>query len=172
MRPRLWVALAVLGGALCVSGCSSAYVPEGAAPGVRVNSPQAPYARVRMNTVNIIDKSLQRWDVTTHRPFWAQIFGGGRKEKDKYGKIAVESNNARRTPTGTLEVWAVLRNRTDYALQVEGRTQFFDSSEAPVEGPTAWQRVHLPPNSVGNYKEYSTAIEGISYYYVEIREGR
>ncbi len=47
-----------------------------------------------------------------------------------------------------------------------------NSRRAPSEGPTAWQRVHLPPQSVATYKEFSTKIQDINYYYVEIREGR
>ncbi len=142
-----------------LSGCSrtAVYVPEGPGPGVKVESELAPYATVRMNTVNILDKSLEDWQ-------------GG--EKGKKGKIAVESTNARRTPSGTVEVWTVLRNRTDFPLQIEGRTQFFDRDQAPVEGPSAWKRVFLPPNSVATYKETSTKVMEIGYYYIEIREGR
>ena len=109
-----------------------------------MRDPHAPYATVRLNTVNIIDKSLANWHG---------------KEDEKYSKIAVEQTNSRRTATGTLEVWATLRNRTDYPLQIEGRSQFFDSDQAPVEGPTAWQSVFLPANSVATYKEFSTKVE-------------
>ena len=84
----------------------------------------------------------------------------------------MESTNGRRTPTGTIEVWAVLRNRTDSPLQIEGRAQFFDADRAPAEGPTAWQRVFLPPNGVATYKEASTKVLQIAHYYIEIREGR
>jgi len=138
-----------------LSSCTEVEVDEGATPGVRVDDPRAPYATVRMNTVNIIDESLQNWE-----------------DEDRRGKIAVESTNSRRTPTGTLEVWAVLRNRTDYSLQIEGRTQFFDRDRVPVEGPTAWQRVFLPPKSVATYREFSTKVREIGYYYIEVREGR
>ena len=127
-------------------------IKEGASPGVRVDDKRAPYATIRYNTVAILDKSLQRIN--------------GR------GKIAVESSGARRSPTGTLEAFAVLRNRTDYPLQIEGRVQFFDAQKFPADGPTAWQRVYLPPNSVAGYKELSTQVHGIGYYYIEIREGR
>jgi len=157
MRITIKFAILVVAFFLFLSGCKTVDVREGPGPGVRVRDPQAPYAGIRMNSVAIIDKSLEEW------------YG---KPKEKRGKIAVESTSARRTPTGTLEVWAVLRNRTDYPLQIEGRTQFFDRDEAPVEGPTAWQRVHLPPQGVATYKELSTKVQEIAYYYVEIREGR
>ena len=146
---------------IAFTACRNIY-SEGAAPGVRVRSDDAPYARIQMNTVAIVDDSLQ----TVER----KIFTG--RKPVVTGKIAVEASNARRTPTGTLEVWATLRNRTDYDLQVEGRATFFDAQEVPVEGPTAWQRVYLSASSVGAYKEMSTRISDVAYYYIEIREGR
>ncbi len=138
-------------------GCTRYAVREGAGPAVHIRDPQVPQAQIRWNSVAIIDDSLEDWQG---------------KKKGRKGKIAVESTNARRTPTGTVEVWAVFRNRTDYALQIEGRTQFFDREQAPVEGPTTWQRVFLPPNGVATYKEISTKVMEIGYYYIEIREGR
>lgn len=138
-------------------GCAHSMVREGPGPGVRIRHIDAPQAQIRWNSVAIIDDSLENW----HGREW-----------EKKGKIAVEATNARRTPTGTVEVWATLRNRTDFPLQIEGRTQFFDSGKAPVEGPTAWQRVFLPPNAVAAYKETSTKVMEIGYYYIEIREGR
>jgi len=146
----------VAGLAVCV-GCTRTIVREGAAPGLRVRGERAPYAQVRMNTVNILDDSLQDWQGD---------------EKDRRGKIAVESTNSRRTETGTVEVWAILRNRTDHPLQLEGRVQFFDQTQAPVEGPTAWQRIYLPPNAVATYTEISTRVMDVGNYYIEIREGR
>lgn len=166
---RVW--LSCLAAALIAAGCVVS-VHEGAAPGVRVQDSRAPQAGIRLNTVNIIDKSLQKWDGDKRDPKWLALLKNNPEEAKKYSKIAVEATNARRTPTGTVEVWATLRNRTDYPLQIEGRAQFFDSSQAPVEGPTAWQRVHLPPNSVATYKESSVKVMEIGYYYIEIREGR
>ena len=153
-------------------GCTTTYVSEGPAPGVRVRDPRAPGAQLRMNTVNIIDKSLQNWDGKVYDPPWSSIFQSGPKERHKRSKIAVESTNSKRTPTGTLEVWALLRNRTDYPLQIEGRTQFFDADKNPLEGPTAWKRVDLAPNSTATFRDYSTKTDAVAYYYVEIREDR
>ena len=141
----------------CLCGCGQPPLREGASPGVNVNHPMAPYAKPRMNSVGILDKSLADWQ--------------GRDDRRR-SKIAVEATDSKRTQTGTLQVWATLRNRTDYPLQIEGRTHFYGPDQDPVEGPTAWQRLHLPANSVGHYKEFSTRIEGIEFYYIEIREGR
>ncbi len=147
------------------SGCTTTSIQEGPFPGMRVDSPTPYSAGIRMNAVAILDRELQNWYV------YEKTLTGS-VEHGKVGKIAVESTGARRSPTGTLETWAVLRNRTDYDLQIEGRVQFFDKDKAPVEGPTAWQRVFLPANGVSNYKEFSTNVMDIGYYYIEIREGR
>ena len=159
------ICIATLGG--MTSGCSTVDIREGAAPGVRV-----PERGIRLNTVVILDESLQKWDGKVFDPPWSKIFRFSSEEKRKYGKIAVEATNSRRTETGTLEAWATLRNRTSFPLQIEARTHFFDKTRAPLEGPTAWQRVHLAPKSVASYKERSTRVEGIGYYYIEVREGR
>lgn len=87
-------------------------------------------------------------------------------------KVMVQTTNARRSPTGTVEVWARLVNCTDYPLQVEGRTHFLDSAQAPAEDVSAWHRVMLPARSFGVYRELSTSATRVAYYYVELREGR
>jgi hypothetical protein len=88
------------------------------------------------------------------------------------GKVAVENQGSRRTPTNTLEVFAVIRNRTDFTLQAEGRMSLYDINGAPLDGPSAWQRLYLPPNSIVHYKEISTVTQDIGFYNIEIREGR
>lgn len=149
MRNRFTVFL--FGAVMSIAGCTTVDVNEGARPGIRVDDDRAPDARLNLDTVVILDKSLQ---------------------DRKAGKIAIESSGARRTATGTLEVYAVIRNRTDHPLQIEARTQFFDDLKVPAEGPTSWQRVYLDPQSVGAYRELSGRVDGIAHYYVEIREGR
>ncbi|MFA4987589.1 MAG: hypothetical protein WC712_13485 [Candidatus Brocadiia bacterium] len=136
-------------------GCTQNRVTEGPAPGVRVRDERAPYAQVRLNTVAILDESLAKWD-----------------DVKKYSKLAVESTNSERTATGTLRAWALLRNRTDYDINLECRVQFFNVDEEPLEGPTAWKRLYLPPNGVATYSESSVGTEAIHYYYIEIREAR
>jgi hypothetical protein len=87
-------------------------------------------------------------------------------------KVWVEATNARRTPTGTVEVWARFVNCTDFPLQIEGRTHFLDESRGPVEPVSAWQRVMLPPRTFAVYQESSTNVSAVRFYYVEVREGR
>lgn len=133
---------------LAVTACA---VDEGASPGMRVDDARAPYATVQYDRVVILDDALQN---------------------RRGGKIAIENQGARRSPTGTVEAFAVIRNRTDYPQQIEARVQFFDADKVPVEGPTAWQRVYLDPNSVGSYREASTRVHDVAHYLIEIREGR
>ncbi|MEN8190702.1 MAG: hypothetical protein ABFS19_12725 [Thermodesulfobacteriota bacterium] len=134
---------------------------EGPAPGMKA---ERFYAGIRMNSVAILDRSLQKWYVV-------QQNGRNVAEHGKVGKIAVEKTGVSRTATNTLQVYTVLRNRTNYPLQVQARVQFFDQSEVPIEGPSSWQRLMLDPQSVVAYKEFSTRTD-CHFYYIEIREGR
>lgn len=146
-HPMPFIAAALLLGA-CAQ--TPGRINEGAAGGIRITDERAPNARLNLDTVAILDKSLQN---------------------DRSGKLAVEASGGRRTGTNTLEVYATLRNRTDFVLQVEGRAQFFDAQGVPVEGPTAWTRVFLDPNGITAYKELSTRID-VAHYYIELREAR
>lgn len=87
-------------------------------------------------------------------------------------KVLVQTVGARRSPTGTVDVFTRLVNCTDFPLQVEGRTQFLDQSQIPVEPTSAWQRVYLPARATGVYQESSTDIRRVSLYLIELREGR
>ncbi len=136
--------------AVAVLVACAGQIDEGPRPGLRVSDERAPYATIQYDTVVITDKSLQ---------------------SSRGGKIAVENQVARRTPSGTIEVIAVIRNRTDYPLQIEGRVQFFDRDKIPLEGPSAWQRVYIGANGVEAWKEMSTRTD-VAHYYVELREGR
>ncbi len=144
-KSTLMLLLAVA--AFILTACGEHYlVKEGSSAPVRIRDDNLPGTQIRWNNVSLLDKSIAN-------------------------KILVEATNSRRTATNTLEVWALFRNRTDYAQQLEARASFFDASQMPLEGPTAWQRIILPPNANGHYKEFSTNIN-IGYYTIEVREGR
>lgn len=87
-------------------------------------------------------------------------------------KVLVQSTFARRTPTQTVEVHARFMNCTDFPLQIEGRTQFFDEAQVSVEPPSAWHRVYVSARSVGTYIESSTDARRVATYLIELREGR
>jgi len=87
-------------------------------------------------------------------------------------KVLVQSTSARRTETQTVQVFARMTNCTDFPLQVEGRTHFFDDNQVPVEPVSAWQRVFLPARSIGTYQESSTDARDVKTYLIEFREGR
>jgi len=135
-----------------------------ASEGVPAMPASPEHVGIRMNSVAILDRGLQQWYVYEASP-------EGPKEYGKIDKISVEGTGSRRTPTNTVEAWTILGNRSDYPLQVEARVQFFDASRAPVEGPTAWQRLMLGPNATVPYRETSTGVQDIAYFYIEIREG-
>jgi hypothetical protein len=160
----------LLAAAFVLSGCEEDVSRrwEGPAPGVKVDDPTQPYATIRYNTAVILDKSLQDWSYKPKK----FLFWETEEDRRNVGKIAVESTGSKRTPTGTLEAYAVIRNRTNYPLQIEARTTYFDQDKVPCEQPTAWQRVFLQPNAVNTYKECSTKVQEVAYYYIEIREGR
>lgn len=139
---HLHLLLLLLSAAL-FTACTSWKVNEGTHAPVRV---QTPDTGVRYNNAALTDDSL-------------------------YGKIAVEATNWHKNPTGTAQVWAQLRNRTDYRLAVEARTQFFDTHGAPIDKPSAWERLFLAPNTITTYRENSTD-PNVAFYYIEIREGR
>ncbi len=86
-------------------------------------------------------------------------------------KVMVQESRARRNETGTAQVWTRIANCTDFPQQVELRTHFLDEGQAPAEDASAWQRLMLPPKSIGTYRESSISTIRPAYYYVEMREG-
>lgn len=147
-----WCILAVL----AFTGCQSTS-HEGAMVAQRIDSPHAANAKIHLNQVVVLDRDLQNVPGADTR---------------RAGKITVERHGATRGPTGALDVYATFRNRTDFPLQLECRTQFFGAQEEPVEGASAWQRVMLPPLGVESFKGSSKAAGNVAFYYVEVREGR
>ena len=114
-------------------------IEEGTAVGTRVDSPQT---EARLNRVGFLDPDFNRI-------------------------IGVQRTGASRTPTNTLEVWAVFRNRTRYDQRIQVRTQFFGPNRNPNEGPHEWQIVFLPPNGIETYRTYSRGTNA-EYYYIEV----
>lgn len=134
---------------------------------------------IEMNSVHIIDSSLESSRIFATYcegvrlgPTAQEQVESGQAPDIRTYKITIEQYDSQLTPTGTREVWAILRNHTNFPLMVEGRTQFFDSHKAPTEEATAWQRVQLPPKSIATYREMSKQSRGVDYYHIEIREQR
>lgn len=86
-------------------------------------------------------------------------------------KVTTERFGAKKSETGTLKVIATLKNRTDYDLQIEGRVLFFDQDYFPSEDATAWQRIYLPGNGIGTYRNSSLSFDA-AHYIIELREAR
>jgi len=110
-----------------------------------------------LNTINIIDKTLQRTDVLKNG------------DVSRSGKLAVEGAGQKVTPTRTREVWATLRNLTDYPQSIEARVTWFDAHKTPVDGPSSWTRIHLPQNGAETFRQKSIDINSDAFF-VEIRE--
>lgn len=132
---------------------------------------------IPMNSVTIIDTSLYYemvgatyCDGVRIAPTTAEA-AAQQNSVARY-KVTVEQTDSSRSPTGTMEVLTILRNHTNFPLQIEGRTQFFDRNKFPVEDMSPWQRVQLPPKSIGTYKTVSTKRDEVEFFYIEIREGR
>jgi len=87
-------------------------------------------------------------------------------------KVTTEKFGARNSETGTLKAWAVLKNRTDHNLQLEGRVTFLDAELVPIDNDTtSWKRMYLPANAIGTYRDSSLSFDAM-YFMIEIREGR
>jgi len=114
-------------------------------------------APIEYNSVVFTDYDLSR--------SWSRgILGSG----ETY-RLSVENHGQRQTETGTTEVFAVLRNHTDFDYQIEARTQFFDQDGVPTDARPTWQRSTVPANSVSAYRELSTGTQPLQYR-IEIRE--
>ncbi len=86
-------------------------------------------------------------------------------------KMLPTATNAQRLPSGKVQVWTRLQNCTDYPLQAELRTHFYDQLQAPAEPDTAWTRLYLPPRSQQTYSTTSLETTRAALYYIEVREG-
>ncbi|MBR9906934.1 MAG: hypothetical protein GYB30_02660 [Gammaproteobacteria bacterium] len=115
-----------------------------------------------LNTIVFIDHSLNRTDITK------TMFG---EKVSNTVKVTLDRSGMSNTATGQLEVWTMIRNRTDYDLQIEGKALFFDANQAPLMDESMWRRVFVPANGTAIYKETSLNNRA-EYFLVELREGR
>ncbi|HTH16428.1 MAG TPA: hypothetical protein VL974_07230, partial [Magnetospirillum sp.] len=70
-------------------------------------------------------------------------------------KLFVRNVVAQRSPTGTVKVVSQIVNCTDYPLNLEARTQFYDQAQSPSEPVSAWKRFAAPPRTLSTYSEAS-----------------
>ena len=87
-------------------------------------------------------------------------------------KLFLRTVVAQRTPTGTVKVVSQIVNCTDYPLNVEARTQFYDQAQAPSEPVSAWKRLNLAPRTLNTYSENSIGTRNVQFYMVELKETR
>jgi hypothetical protein len=86
-------------------------------------------------------------------------------------RVMVQSVSASRNAAGNVAVAARLVNCTDWPVQVQGRTQFFDDALRSAEPASAWQRLHLPPRSFASYGEVSVSGAVAGSFLIEPRGG-
>ena len=142
---------------LILQACSTIEGPE---HGVKVavsNIDGKSHVVERYDNIAILNHSLQKTKTG--------MFSGGRSSN----KLSIERAGSSLTGTDTLEVWIMIRNRTNYNQQIEVRTSFFDSMGRPMDDVSGWSRMYLSPNSLNTYR--TTSVKQVSDYYVEIREG-
>lgn len=120
------------------------------------NQQQRSSLQQQMGTVIFIDHELNRLE----HSFW-----GDRKTV----KISLEQFGDRLSPTGTKEVFAIFKNRTDYDLVMEIRTSFFGAGNFPLDDVTAWRQVFMPANAIGNYRDISIS-QNVASYIIEVRQ--
>jgi len=150
--------LLLAGGAAVLGGCAQVQEPASicnmsaiaaqrqlAAAPSRVQGGESPVLEMPLNSVNITDFSI-------------------------INKVYVRTVNARRTPTGTVEVYAQVINCTDFPLNAEARTQFYDAGQAPSEPISAWKRFNLPARTSNTYQTQSIGTQSAAFYMVELRE--
>jgi hypothetical protein len=148
------------------SACSKVVAPtvmEGPSYGNAVSEKDIRYSGIRMNSVAIIDKNLQRTIVSRDM--------SGVVKKKTFTKLAVEASGSKYNETGTLKTWATFRNRTDHRIQLLCRVSFFDEYKMRTEGPSKWERIIIEPNSIESFKANSLKFSEIKYYYIEVKEG-
>ena len=85
-------------------------------------------------------------------------------------KIFVRQITAQRTATGTVEVVSQVINCTDYPLNVEARTQFYNAAQVASEPVSGWKRFNLPARTSNTYRESSIGTKSVDFYMVELRE--
>lgn len=118
-------------------------------------------APLLMNSVSFIEHDLNRTYITD------AIFNI--RFRNDYIKLSVADKGTRYSDGGYLELWALLRNHTDFSYQVEARTLFFDSDKAPLDNFSSWKRLTLSGNSLSKYSEYASSRDAV-YYLIEIRQ--
>lgn len=154
--PILVSMLLVAGGSALLSGCAQEPAPicnmsaiasqrQLAAAPSRVPGGESPLLEMPLNSVNITDFAI-------------------------INKVYVRTVNARRTPTGTVQVYSQVINCTDFPLNAEARVQFYDAGQAPSEPVSAWKRFALPPRTSNTFSESSIGTQNVAFYMVELRE--
>lgn len=105
-------------------------------------------------------------DHDLNRNYNSALFG-----PNKVIRVTTNGHGIERTPSGTSQVWAELRNHTDHNLMLEARTRFYSLTGRPMPHAPAWQRIALAANAVALYETQSVSTEPLQYR-IEVRQAQ
>ncbi|MBW8910516.1 MAG: hypothetical protein JF564_01140 [Sphingomonas sp.] len=117
--------------------------PSAGGPALVANVPSA-MTPIDLNAVQMTDKKLAK-------------------------KVIVEAMFARRTETNSVEVITRFVNCTKNVVELDARSSFMDTDQAPTEDSTYWKKVILQPKATGVYRGLSIGRDEVKYYLVEVR---
>lgn len=84
--------------------------------------------------------------------------------------VSVDRVGKAKTATGTLKVWASIRNLSDKRLMVEARAIFRGKGGESIEEPSGWRQVFIEPNTEASFEAYSMSTKA-EQMLIEVREG-
>ena len=82
--------------------------------------------------------------------------------------ISVGNSGGRRSPTGTLEVFAILKNKSGRPVSFEARARFFEENGMPLDEDSAFERVSISPRGTGTFRALSMT-PAARHYVIEVR---
>lgn len=146
--------LAALAAIASLAACATPPAPPmGPAPegGYPISGQNA--VRPTLNTVRVIDGSLARYVDRNYRV-------------DSI--LDVENITLSPTGTGLSRISVELRNKSEFAIPLEVRNNWYDQSGRPVDTATSWTRLFAEPMSMVVYEQVAANPQA-SQYYVEVR---
>ena len=90
-------------------------------------------------------------------------------DKKTAKQVFVQSVDARRSPTQTVEVMARIVNCGKEPIEVVARTHFLDASQYPTEPVSAWHLLVLQPGALVVYGERSIAAAPVANFHIEMQ---
>jgi hypothetical protein len=90
-------------------------------------------------------------------------------DKKTAKQVFVQSVDARRTRTQTVEVMTRVLNCTKHPIEIVARTHFFDANQYPTEPASAWHLLVLQPGALTVYSERSIGAASVANFHIEMQ---